>query len=84
MPDRLQLDMRQVGHFVGRHDAIDDGRARGLERLLDGGVQFAGLGRPKALAAAGVRQRGEIRVGKFDAFPIGSKPAATSAEPQPA
>jgi hypothetical protein len=32
----LEVEMRDVGQFVGRDHAIDNGRAVGLERLADG------------------------------------------------
>ena len=34
MADRLQVDMRKVGHLVGWHDGIDDRRASTLNASL--------------------------------------------------
>src|SRR5258708_37109492 len=70
VPDRLQVDMRKVGHLVGRDDAIDDGWAIDLEHLVDLAGQLAGLRYLESVAAAGARQRREIRIGEFDALPI--------------
>ena len=43
--------MWKVRHLVGCHDAIDNGRAVDIERLVDLGVQFAGLRGPKSMPA---------------------------------
>lgn len=34
--NRFELEMRDVGHFVGRYHAIDNSRALGLQALVDG------------------------------------------------
>jgi len=67
--DLIELQMWKVRHLVGCHDAIDNRRAVDLKCLIDLGEQLTGLRGPKSMAAAGARQRGEIRVGKFDALP---------------
>lgn len=41
--NRFELEMRDVGHFVGRYRAIDNSRALGLQALVDGPAQLAGL-----------------------------------------
>ena len=66
----LKLEMREVGHLVGSHDAIDDRRPIGLERLVDLGVQLAGLRRPKSMAAARAGERAKVRIGEFDCVPV--------------
>jgi hypothetical protein len=38
----FQLNMREVGQFVGRDHAVDNGRAVALESLVDGIAQLAG------------------------------------------
>ena len=60
--------MRDVGHFVGRDDAVDDRRAVDGEGLGDRGAEFARRCRLKAVAAAGAGERREIRIGKVDAL----------------
>ena len=70
VPDRLQVDVRKVGHLVGRDDAIDYRRPVDFECFIDLAVQIAWLRCPESMAAAGARQRGEIRIGEFDALPI--------------
>ena len=67
MADLLKLEMRKIGHLIGRHDAIDNRRAVDLERLIDLGVQLAGFRGPKAVSAASARECTEIRIRKFDA-----------------
>ena len=62
MAKLIEFEMWKVGHLVSRDDAIDNGRAGDIERLVDFGVQLAGLRGPKSMAAAGARQRREIRV----------------------
>jgi hypothetical protein len=43
---RFLLEMRDVGQFVGRNHAVDDGRAIRLQRLVDGIAQLARLSGP--------------------------------------
>jgi hypothetical protein len=64
----IEFEMWKVWHLVGCHDAIDNGRAVDIERLVDLGVQFAGLRGLKSMPAAGARECREIRVGEFDAL----------------
>jgi hypothetical protein len=52
MANRLQVDMRKVGHLVGCYDAIDNHRAIDLERLVDLSLQFLGLRCSESVAAA--------------------------------
>ena len=56
--------MRDIGQFVGRNDAVDNGRAFGLERLVDRLAQLSGLFCLEADSAAVSRQRRKIRVGE--------------------
>src|SRR5580704_6680828 len=70
--------MREVGQLVGRDDTIDDRRAVDLERCLDCGVQLAGLCGLKAFTATSAGKRHKIRIGKFDARPIGWQAYALS------
>src|SRR5882672_475147 len=50
VPDRLQVDMRKVGHLVGRDDAIDDRRPVDLE--LELGLAGEGVRRAFLVADA--------------------------------
>ena len=70
IPDLIELEMREVGHLVGSHDAIDDRRAVNFERRLERSMQFARLCRLKALTTASAGKRYKIRIGEFDARPI--------------
>src|SRR2546427_2370954 len=70
MLDLLELDMRKVGHLVGRHDDIDDGGAVNLEGLADLRVQLAGLRGLETMAATGAGKRRKIRIGEFNALPV--------------
>ena len=63
--------MRDVGQFIGRYHAVDNGRAVGLERLVDGIAQLAGPFRLEAYPAACARQRHIIRIGEFNAVFLG-------------
>ena len=72
----FQIDMREVGHFIGRNDAPDDGRAFGLERLVDGLAQLTRLFGLEPYPAAGARQRNIIRIGEVHGFP-GRQPHRT-------
>ena len=58
--------MRDVGHFVGRNHAVDNGRVFRLERLVDGLEQLARPFGFEAHAAAGARQRHVIRIGEVN------------------
>jgi hypothetical protein len=42
----FQLNMREVGQFVSRNHAVDNGRAIRLQRLVDGIAQLARLSGP--------------------------------------
>ncbi len=64
----FHIDMRDVGQFVGRNDATDNGRAFGPERVVDGRAQLAGLFRLEPYPAAG----GRSGLGKSMAFQAGS------------
>src|SRR6516225_6470668 len=66
---QVELDMRNVGHLVGRNDAIDDRGPIDREGLSDRAVQFVWMPRLESMAPAGVSQRGEIRVREFDRLP---------------
>ena len=46
----FQIDMREVGHFIGRDDAVDNGRPFDPERLVDGLAQLAGFSALKPAA----------------------------------
>jgi hypothetical protein len=52
MANCLQVDMRKVGHLVGRDDGIDDRGTVDLKRLADRVLQLAGLRRLESMAAA--------------------------------
>src|ERR1700730_1130238 len=67
--DLVQVEMRKVGHLVGRHDAIDDRGPVDREGLGDLGVQLARLPRPESMAAASTGERCKIRIGELDALP---------------
>jgi hypothetical protein len=51
MANCLQVDMRKVGHLVGRDDGIDDRGTVDLKRLADRVLQLAGLRRLESMAA---------------------------------
>ena len=60
--------MRKVRHLVGGDNTVDNsGTVRG-QPGFDRRQQFARLGGVKAVAAARLRERNVIRIGKFDAF----------------
>jgi hypothetical protein len=52
----LQLNVRDIGQFVGWNHAVDDRRAFGFKPLVDRLAQFVGLFRLEACGAAGARQ----------------------------
>jgi hypothetical protein len=54
----IKFEMRKVRQLIGRHDAIDDGRAVGLQGLIDLGMELARLGGPEAMRR---RTRGRAR-----------------------
>jgi hypothetical protein len=66
--------MRDIGQFVGRNHAVDNGRPVGLERLVDGIAQLARLFGLEAHAAAGARQSRIIRIGEVDGLFPGRHP----------
>ena len=77
--DLLKVEMREVGQFVGRNHAVDNGRTFRVERLADGLAQLSGLFRLEAFPAAVTRQRRKIRIGEVK-WPF-SRPAPRSLRP---
>ena len=76
--DLFEFEMREIGHLVGRHDAIDDRRPVGLECLVDLCMQLAGLRRPKSMAAAGPGERPKSGLGNSIASRYAGRPAASA------
>lgn len=66
--------MRQIGQFVRRNYAIDNGRAFRLQRLADGLAQLARLLGFKAHRAAVTRQCRKIRIGEVNGLFPGGQP----------
>src|ERR1700744_3204677 len=63
-----ELDMREVGQFVRRDDAVDNRRTVDLKCFADRRAQFSRFFRSKPLTAATAREPHKVGIGKFDAF----------------
>ena len=60
--------MRQVGKLVGDDRGVDDCRSVNRQGVTDRFLQLVGLARREAMATAGARECGEIRIGKVNAL----------------
>src|SRR6202040_758132 len=68
MPERLQIDVRDVGYLVRRDGGIDNRGSVNGERLAYRPPELARLPCRETVPAAGARESGEVGVGKLDAF----------------